>query len=54
LVNANKRIISIFEQKIKAKIGQVWGVAAEPINAKEEENLSMAAEPIASYKKSRT
>lgn len=37
LVNANKRLIEIFEQKIKRKIGEVWGV-------KEEETLSMAAE----------
>jgi type I restriction enzyme M protein len=42
LVNANKRLIEIFEQKIKTKIGEVWGV-------KEEETLSMAAEPIAAY-----
>jgi len=26
LVNANKRLIEIFEQKIKNKIGEVWGV----------------------------
>ena len=26
LVNANKRLIEIFEQKIKTKIGEVWGV----------------------------
>jgi type I restriction enzyme M protein len=26
LVNANKRLIKIFEQKIKTKIGEVWGV----------------------------
>lgn len=38
LVNANKSLIEIFEQKIKTKIGEVWGV-------KEEETLSMAAEP---------
>ncbi|MFM7428802.1 MAG: restriction endonuclease subunit S, partial [Flammeovirgaceae bacterium] len=29
LVNANKRLIEIFEQKIKDKIGEVWGVKAE-------------------------
>jgi len=44
LVNANKRLIQIFEEKIKTKIGQVWGV-------KEEETLSMAAEPEAKYLK---
>lgn len=42
LVNANKRLIEIFEQKIKIKIGEVWGV-------KEEETLSMAAEPQTAY-----
>ena len=25
LVNSNKRLIEIFEQKIKTKIGKVWG-----------------------------
>lgn len=44
LVTANKRLIEIFEQKIKTKIGEVWGV-------KEEEMLSMAAEPEAHYQK---
>jgi type I restriction enzyme M protein len=44
LVNANKRLIEIFEQKIKTKIGEVWGV-------KEEETLSMAAEPQTEYNK---
>lgn len=44
LVNSNKRLIEIFEQKIKTKIGEVWGV-------KEEETLSMAAEPEAHYQK---
>ncbi len=44
LVNANKRLIEIFEQKIKIKIGEVWGV-------KEEETLSMAAEPQTEYNK---
>lgn len=29
LVNANKRLIEIFEQKIKMKIGEVWGVKEE-------------------------
>ena len=44
LVNANKRLIEIFEQKIKTKIVEVWGV-------KEEETLSMAAEPQTEYNK---
>jgi type I restriction enzyme M protein len=26
LVNANKQLISIFEQKIKDRINEVWGV----------------------------
>lgn len=29
LVNANKRLIEIFEQKIKDKISGVWGVKEE-------------------------
>jgi restriction endonuclease S subunit len=29
LVNANKRLIEIFEQKIKTKIDEVWGVKEE-------------------------
>jgi type I restriction enzyme M protein len=29
LVNANKRLIEIFEQKIKTKIGEVWGIKDE-------------------------
>jgi len=44
LVNANKRLIEIFEQKIKDKISAVWGV-------KEEEILSIAAEPKTEYSK---
>ena len=34
LVNANKRIIEIFEQKIKAKIDEVWGIKKDliPVN----------------------
>ncbi len=44
LVNANRRLMEIFEQKIKSKISEVWGV-------KEEENLSMAAEPQTEYNK---
>ena len=44
LVNSNKRLVEIFEQKIKTKIGEVWGV-------KEEETLSMAAEPQTEYNK---
>ena len=31
LVNSNKRLIEIFEQKIKTKIGEVWGVVSEPV-----------------------
>lgn len=29
LVNANKRLIEIYEQKIKTKVGEVWGVRKE-------------------------
>jgi type I restriction enzyme M protein len=31
LVNANKQLIEIFEQKIKTKIGEVWGVKEETV-----------------------
>jgi type I restriction enzyme M protein len=44
LVNANKRLIEIFEQKIKDKIGEVWGAKSET-----EEQLSMVAEPTGKY-----
>lgn len=44
LINANRRLVEIFEQKIKIKIGEVWGL-------KEDENLSMAAEPQTAYNK---
>ena len=44
LVNASKRIIEIFEQKIKTKISEVWGVK-ESVYRLENEKLSMAAEP---------
>jgi type I restriction enzyme M protein len=39
LVNANKRLIEIFEQKIKIKIAEVWGVVSEPVEGKEEVEL---------------
>jgi type I restriction enzyme M protein len=48
LVNANKRLIAIFEQKIKTKIGEVWGVKEE-----EEPELLIAAEPEVEYLKSK-
>ncbi|MFM7488596.1 MAG: hypothetical protein ACKO13_16915 [Cytophagales bacterium] len=44
LVSANKRIIEIFEQKIKIKVSEVWGAKASAYQL-ENENLSMAAEP---------
>lgn len=47
LVNSNKRLIAIFEQKIKTKIGEVWGVKKE-----EEPELLIAAEPEVEYLKS--
>ena len=47
LVNSNKQLIEIFEQKIKDRIAKVWGVE----NTKEEP-LSMAAEPESVYAKS--
>jgi type I restriction enzyme M protein len=44
LVSTNERIIEIFEEKIKTKISEVWGVKASAYQL-ENENLSMAAEP---------
>ena len=45
LVNSNKKLIELFEQKIKDKINEVWGVKEGSIYKIEQENLSMAAEP---------
>jgi type I restriction enzyme M protein len=57
LVNANKQLIELFEQKIKARIAKVWGTSTK-LSASEEktvkhnkEDLSMAAEPGAEYLK---
>jgi restriction endonuclease S subunit len=33
LVNANKQLISIFEQKVKDKINEVWGVKEEELTS---------------------
>jgi type I restriction enzyme M protein len=46
LVNANKQLIEIFEQKIKDRIAKVWGVEKT-----EEATLSRAAEPATEYLK---
>lgn len=48
LVNANKQLIQIFEQKIKDRIAKVWGV--EKTVKLHEQELSLAAEPIVEYK----
>ena len=46
LVEANKTLISLFEQKIKNKINEVWGVKENVSEYKIiEENFVMAAEP---------
>ena len=54
LVNANKQLISIFEQKIKDRIARVWGggvsVQSKP-DASTTETLQMVAEPGAEYSK---
>ncbi|MBA3284896.1 MAG: hypothetical protein H0U27_07535 [Nitrosopumilus sp.] len=43
LVNANKQIIEIFEQKIKDRIAKVWGgEKSQPGVYKENEELTMA------------
>lgn len=48
LVNANKQLIELFEQKIKDRISKVWGEDKTlKIN---EQKFSLAAEPIVEYK----
>lgn len=47
LVNANKQLIAIFEQKIKNRIAKVWGAEIS-----KEETLNLAAEPQVEYAKS--
>jgi type I restriction enzyme M protein len=45
LVNANKQLIEIFEQKIKDRIAKVWGAdKSQPVVYEENEQLTMAAE----------
>lgn len=53
LVNANKQLIEIFEQKIKNRIAKVWGTSTSSLQAEktEEKSLNIAAEPVAEYKK---
>lgn len=53
LVNANKQLIEIFEQKIKDRIAKVWGTSTSSaqVEKSEEERLNMAAEPVAEYEK---
>lgn len=45
LVNANKQLIEIFEQKIKDRIAKVWGEEKE-----QEESFGVAAEPKGEYR----
>lgn len=40
----NKKLIELFEQKVKDKIDEVWGVREGSTYKIEQENLSMAAE----------
>ena len=40
----NKKLIELFEQKIKDKINEVWGVKEGSTYKMQQENLSMAAE----------
>lgn len=47
LVNSNKQLIEIFEQKIKDRIAKVWGE-----DKTKQETLNMAAEPQVEYAKS--
>ncbi len=54
LVNANKQLIEIFEQKIKDRISKVWGTPTETdINRYKtpDEQINIAAEPQAVYGK---
>lgn len=45
LINANKQLIEIFEQKIKDRIAKVWGADKKEVKLYEENNLvTMAAE----------
>lgn len=44
LVNANKQLITLFEQKIKDRITKVWGAGKEAVQYKENEERTMAAE----------
>ncbi len=58
LVNANKQLIAIFEQKIKDRIARVWGTSTElsasgSAENPNTENLQMVAEPGAEYSKIR-
>lgn len=46
LVNANKQLIEIFEQKIKDRIAKVWGEEKQA-----EPEVAMAAEPEVEYQK---
>jgi len=67
LINANKELIGIFEQKIKDRIGKVWGGSATLTTLKSTPNpapkspkgdlesankeMLMAAEPVVEYGK---
>jgi type I restriction enzyme M protein len=54
LVNANKQLIEIFEQKIKDRIAKVWGEEKaekeQELDSSAEHSRSMAAEPETEYK----
>ena len=53
LVNTNKELIKIYEQKIKDRIAKVWGTPASPEKEEPEENeVNLAAEPEVKYRKS--
>ena len=56
LVNANKQLIEIFEQKIKDRIAKVWGQVPSlreqqnnETNDSQEQDLNIAAEPLVEY-----
>lgn len=55
LVNANKQLIEIFEQKIKDRIGKVWGTSTSSVqetstgSVQGDEKLAMVAEEGGEY-----
>jgi len=51
LVAANKKLIELFEQKIKDKINEVWGVASQSVYKIENSDFLIAAESSVAFNK---